>query len=679
MKTLLKILVVVIVLVVGGLLALILTFDVNQYRDQIIAQAEAATGRSFAIDGELGMKLSLIPTISVEGVRVGNTDWGTDEYLLRIGRFEAQAAIMPLLKREIVIKRLLLDDTEINLQSNADGQGNWVFDTGAAEAKDQPAAESGALPMAVIETVAITDVRLRYREPARDEPLLIAVERITLGAQSLDSPLDIEVRAVVDERAITLAGQVGAVATLLDDEEYLVDISGSIAGIDLDLSGTVAHPMRGAGLKLQLGVSAADLAAIGRAADMELPALSPVSLQARVSDARGTVTLEDIKLLLGRSDLGGSLTFTAMAPRSRVQARLAGKLLDLTEILPPPAEAPPAERMFPDDPLPLEGLRAIDADVRLDIAELRHPSANLTDLVLAVALTNGRLSIPTLTAGIAGGTLDAGLSLDASGDIAALDQRLTVRGLKLAELPAVAAKDLIEGAPTDMDINLKGRGQSVADIMGKADGRIRVQVGAGTLTNRAASIGGADLLFKGLQMLNPMSGQADKTILECAVINFPVKAGVASSETGIGLMTSQLSVLGGGSINLASEAIDIGAKPKPREGVGLNLAALTDFMRIGGTLTNPKPVTDARGAAAGAAKVGAAVATGGLSVLAEGLFDRSTSGQDVCAVALGTAAAQPAAESSDGAQGKSALEQTGDKAKAAGESVKKVFKGLFGD
>ena len=201
--------------------------------------------------------------------------------------------------------------------------------------------------------------------------------------------------------------------------------------------------------------------------------------------------------------------------------------------------------------------------------------------------------------------------------------------------------------------------------MGSADGYIKVDVGTLEISNKAAGIASADVLLKAFDILNPLSQTDDNTVIECAVVNFPIKAGKMTAETGIGVSTRKLNILGGGTIDLKTEKIDIGVNPKPREGIGLNLASLAEFVRLGGTLAEPAPATDAKGAATAGLKVGAALATGGLSVVAEGLWDRAGGDVDVCAVARGDVEL-PETQSATAAQ-PSKFEEASD---AAGQALK---------
>jgi len=245
----------------------------------------------------------------------------------------------------------------------------------------------------------------------------------------------------------------------------------------------------------------------------------------------------------------------------------------------------------------------------------------------------------------------------------------------------MAGRKDIRGGATDLDLVIHGRGRSLATIMGAANGHLKLQMGQGVLANEALRLASSDLLLQGLNALNPLSAKEADTRLQCAVVNFRIDKGIAANTHGIAMQTDKLNILGGGRIDLKTEVIDIGARPESRKGLGINLSGLSDFVRLGGTLSDPHPVTDTAGTLQAAGKLGAAIATGGVSLLVEGLYDRVTVDDDVCAVALGK---KPVAGAKSAAgREKSVLEKTTDTAsktlKGASKAVKGVFQGLFGD
>ena len=110
MGKIIKILVILGLLVVVALAGIIFTTDINQYKEQIVQVVKDNTGRDFEISGDLKLAPSLIPTIAVEGVTLGNASWAKEKNMLSVTKFEAQIALMPLLKKNIqVIKFILIE------------------------------------------------------------------------------------------------------------------------------------------------------------------------------------------------------------------------------------------------------------------------------------------------------------------------------------------------------------------------------------------------------------------------------------------------------------------------------------------------------------------------------------------------------------------------------------------
>ena len=79
-------------------------------------------------------------------------------------------------------------------------------------------------------------------------------------------------------------------------------------------------------------------------------------------------------------------------------------------------------------------------------------------------------------------------------------------------------------------------------------------------------------------------------------------------------------IASGGTINLHNEKLDFVFSTQSRKGIGISASkAITPYFKVGGTLANPLLVLDMKGAAVSGS---VAIATAGMSILAEGLWDR---------------------------------------------------------
>jgi len=136
-----------------------------------------------------------------------------------------------------------------------------------------------------------------------------------------------------------------------------------------------------------------------------------------------------------------------------------------------------------------------------------------------------------------------------------------------------------------------------------------------------------------LNALNPARRQDPYTELKCAVLRFPVRNGIATISNGIAAETNKVRLIGGGTINLRNETLELGFRPEAARGLGVGAGNLARFAKVEGTLANPRIGLDMAGTATAAAVAGAAIATGGLTLLAGGLLIDSVP-DNPCQVAL---------------------------------------------
>ena len=133
-----------------------------------------------------------------------------------------------------------------------------------------------------------------------------------------------------------------------------------------------------------------------------------------------------------------------------------------------------------------------------------------------------------------------------------------------------------------------------------------------------------------LNKLNPFSKSDKTTKLECAIVNLNIEDGKIDIDKSLALKTSKLTMVANGYVDLTSEKIKLSLTPKARSGVGVDVSSLVKFIALGGTLTSPAPVVTASGVLKSAVVVGAAVSTGGISLLATSAAEKAATSVDVC-------------------------------------------------
>jgi AsmA protein len=129
---------------IGALVALIVvaavmfavTFDPNDYKDDVSEGVGEATGRDLVIEGDIS--LSFFPWLAIEIGRteLGNAPGFDDTPFASFESARLSVQILPLLlRREIVVGTAALGSLRVNLQVNEQGKANWE-DFGEASAAD---------------------------------------------------------------------------------------------------------------------------------------------------------------------------------------------------------------------------------------------------------------------------------------------------------------------------------------------------------------------------------------------------------------------------------------------------------------------------------------------------------------------------------------------------------------
>lgn len=710
-----------------ALIAAVKSIDFNRYKSLLSAQVKAATGRELTIAGPLELKPSLVPLLVANGVTLSNAAGGSRPVMVKIERVEAEIALLPLLKREFRIQRLVLSTPEILLETDAQGRGNWQFaPTAAAVPTAIQAPTDGSPPTRLsLRELKIKNAHVKWRDGRSGRTDTLNLHKIAFVPEPGPAGL-LGVQIIGDYQGdeYSVNGKVGGMAGLGARKPWPVQLRAAFHGNTLSVEGSIADPLAGAGADLKLAVQGDELALLARLAGHPLPPIGPFKLSGRLNETAGRLGLVDFDAALGRkdaalisvkgtvkdvthlagidllalvesdnlaglsrlagtelpsmgpirltgnvrgggtnwaladiraslagSDLAGDLALDLKA-RPRVTAKLQSTQVILTDLTTPAAK--PGEkldpkplphptgdgRLFPAETLPLDALHALDADISLHVAKLVAGPSPLTDLTAEISLKNGRLTAQPLHALLAGGILDGDAVLDASAKTVRL--RLAARQIELGRLAKDNGSDLLSGGRADLQLALTGHGTSLRALMASASGELRAIVGEGSLHNRAIDWAGGDVIFQVLGALNPLAKSDNTTQMDCAVAHFQVRDGIATAARGIAVETAKVNVVGAGIIDLRSEELDIGITPTAREGLGASLGSqLAGVTRMRGTLARPAIGIDELGTARAAISVGAAVASGGLSLLGELLFDKVTADATPCRTAIAGRPAKP--------------------------------------
>ena len=240
------------------------------------------------------------------------------------------------------------------------------------------------------------------------------------------------------------------------------------------VGGSIEDAAKAKGLALDLVVEGRDLAPLAKAAGVELGEFPSFRISGKVTDPAGGYAFAPFQAKVGVSDLEGRLAVSLAGKRPRLQARLESKLLDLDQLMPGGGEALPEEdadgkRVFPGQPLVLDGLRAVDAGLEFRADRLLAGGVDLGAVEASLDLRDGRLEVKPFEATVAGGRLAVELSVDASKSRIAV--KADIRDLDLGRLPKDLGLSEILSVRLNAALDVSGSGASVAAIMSGLEGQ----------------------------------------------------------------------------------------------------------------------------------------------------------------------------------------------------------------
>lgn len=302
------------------------------------------------------------------------------------------------------------------------------------------------------------------------------------------------------------------------------------------------------------------------------------------------------------------------------------------------------QKLFSDAPLPLDFASQMDIDFKTSIKELVTPQQlSAKDLKFTLTSDAGKIKTTTSIANIANGSVSMNSSLiPSSGKNYKLKFDLKTKGINSGLVVSALQKEkgLIKNGATDIKINLKATGKSSKEIAESANGQIFIEVGKATLPNNLIKTFGGDTLTNIASLLNPNSDESmlnnNNTALTCAVANLKISNGIATADKGIAFETDVMNLVADGTIDLKKEIIDFNLTPQPQQGLKISVASIVGkLLKVKGPIAAPSVSISKTGVAKSAMSIGAAMATGGMSLLGEKLLNTATEDKSPCKTAKG--------------------------------------------
>ena len=561
--------------VVAGGLALHAAFDPENVKATIRDKARAALSRDIRI-GSASLELLPWPTIHVK--KVASTDFAAE-------RISARLSLLPLLVGKFAFDEVALKDGVASLDIFADG------------------------------------AKLEVKIEAAHVEALPRMHHVRLDAQVSSHGRPLHVKASFDD--LSQLGKPDAAtpgSIMLDWGKTRIAIDGRLP---------LNEAMKGEALKIDIKSDSPDdfFAFLG----IERGHAAAVRANADVREANGLVRIDNASFALGQQRVTGTVQVNMADPARRTfTAQVQSDHLDWKRALRDAGapERPPlaADEMFYDDPLPW-GVITLSHTARGTIeaafGTLVLPNGITTTNARSHMIVDGdKLDLKPFSAKLLGGSATGSMHFEG--------------GKKRIHIDINAANVLLErwfhergrpipfkGGPMNVKASITVTGPSMKQLAASMTGPVSIRMGEGVYASKVAG----DWEERMAHFTKKHS--SEEIDFECVTASLPFRNGRAAGDSIIGGRSTVSRLLLSGYVDLREQQVDLHGKVHPKPAHGVGLAAIAGDIEINGKIRKMRAKLDPAAKPIMVARAGAALATGGLSLLAESKAN-SRPGPDPC-------------------------------------------------
>jgi hypothetical protein len=444
--------------------------------------------------------------------------------------------------------------------------------------------------------VQLADLKLKARPPEG---------KLQHRTSLMGHPFDVELTGLEASARPGKALQISATA-LLDDTPVQADLRAQplavilqrptgpwedlALGVRIDdirfaATGSVARPLEASGFDIRYALHGSEVDTLLPLFNLILPLEGAYSLTGHFADQPGRLVFDAVKIKSGSNDIRGDISVYQDKQRPKVVANLQSEQIYLSKLLPvsetdTPPDAQP--HVIPDYTLPIERMRELDGELTFKGKRLRTSAGDLGDISFKATLRDGVFRLePFEVRGWAGSRIESDLTIDASQEPPRMNLQWIARQLNYGVLLEQAGLAETAKGTIDVTLRLSGTGRTRREFLGDADGQLIVVGQEGIFGSRRLDLWGSDLVST---MLSRQWRSEDVTGLNCIVARIGIDDGVASSDAFI-VDTQRITIAATGTLDLATEALNLVIAPRPKRTALLSLA---NPARVTGTLAEPQ-------------------------------------------------------------------------------------------
>ena len=570
-----------VVLFIATLLILPMFIDVKKYKPLLEDKVAEATGRPFTVGEDVGLSLFPWAAVSFSDIRLGNTDAFVEKDFVSLKSFEVRLKLLPLLFRDIQVKKIILNEPRILMVKNKNGRGNWEQPQKpggkkAAGKEKKPGGEKDngkGLPLKTLEIgeFSIKNGFINWTDHDTGTQKTISDLNLTLKDFSLEHPVQVQFSVKVDGRQISLNGNVGPIGKDFKEGTIPLDFTvKALSQINMKLKGRVEKPTGETGVNLNVTLTEfsprkllSELGQIQAITTTDPQALNRAALQAKITADSKQVSIAEGILSLDDSKLNFNFNIANFS-NPVIKSELELDRIDMDRYLPPKSEKKegPVQKQKAASvkkKTDYEPLRNLNLDAQLKAGTVIVNKAKLNDIYLKISAKNGEIRIKPFGLSLYQGNISGSGILNVEKDSPRTRVDVDVSQVQIGPLLRDQLdKDLLEGI-TKARLKLSFSGDTPEIIKKTLNGEGEIKLSDGAV--KGVDLAGMVRNIKAAFGHTVEDGKRPRTDFTELLSPFRLQNGVYNTP-GTSLMSPLLRVKAVGNADLVKETLQFRVEPK---------------------------------------------------------------------------------------------------------------------
>ncbi len=607
MKLLVRVLLALIVLLVGGVFAAPFLIPSDWIADKVAEQVRAQTGRTLIFSSDTS--LSLFPDISLvlKDAKLSNPPDMPDGFVVAMDSLRLKVGLEPLLSRKVDVREFVLEKPVVNLLVTGDGKSNWRFGTegGAVSSSDgttNETVESLKPTEFALGPIKITGGKLRYLDERSGSAMKADAINAEISLPQLDGPVSITGDLIWNGEKIAITLKADTPSALAEDGRTTANLTVSARPVAMSFAGQMSLT-RGMRLGGNVSVQTPSLRGLAKWVGSPLApgkGLEAFSAKGALAYGESTIGLKKATINLDGMKIVGDTTINLKGKRPRVTARVGIDQVNVNAYTSGGGGGGGSgggSGGWSMSPIDLSGLQAVDADVALNAGRITFQKTTLSKVAARLKLNGGVLDATLNKMTLYGGSAAGVLRLNGSRRVPAIAGSLRTNGVNAYQfLRDFAGFEWLEGA-TAVTAQISASGRSQAEWVSTLGGTFKVSFSNGAIRgyNIAKMIRGATKnILDGWK-----SEPSEKTDFSELSASYTIKQGVARNND-LKLVGPLVRLSGHGIVSLPPKTLNYLISPKlvaslKGQGGVQDLTGLEVPFKVKGPWSNPQIYPDIKG------------------------------------------------------------------------------------